>query len=38
MLKVLLKKSFHLGDKLVEFGLELPFAMRMTKLLQDKWC
>ncbi|MEL3962839.1 energy-coupling factor ABC transporter ATP-binding protein [Lysinibacillus endophyticus] len=27
---------FALGDKLVEFGLELPFAMRMTKLLQSK--
>ena len=27
---------FSLGDKLVEFGLELPFAMRMTKLLQEK--
>jgi energy-coupling factor transport system ATP-binding protein len=25
---------FALGDKLVEFGLELPFAMRMTKLFQ----
>ena len=25
---------FSLGDKLVEFGLELPFAMRMSKLLQ----
>ena len=27
---------FALGDKLVEFGLELPFAMRMTKLFQEK--
>lgn len=27
---------FALGDKLVEFGLELPFAMRMTKLFQSK--
>ena len=27
---------FALGDKLVEFGLELPFAMKMTKLLQAK--
>ncbi|KGR75281.1 energy-coupling factor ABC transporter ATP-binding protein [Ureibacillus sinduriensis] len=26
---------FALGDKLVEFGLELPFAMRMTKLFQE---
>ncbi|HWK21416.1 MAG TPA: energy-coupling factor ABC transporter ATP-binding protein [Ureibacillus sp.] len=26
---------FALGDKLVEFGLELPFAMRMTKLFKD---
>ncbi|CAM5203112.1 Energy-coupling factor transport system ATP-binding protein OS=Ureibacillus acetophenoni OX=614649 GN=SAMN05877842_10540 PE=3 SV=1 [Ureibacillus acetophenoni] len=25
---------FSLGDKLVEFGLELPFAMRMTNLLK----
>lgn len=27
---------FALGDKLIEFGLELPFAMRMTKLFQSK--
>lgn len=27
---------FALGDKLIEFGLELPFAMRMTQLLQSK--
>ncbi|MBD8027286.1 energy-coupling factor ABC transporter ATP-binding protein [Ureibacillus sp. Re31] len=27
---------FALGDKLIEFGLELPFAMRMTKLFQLK--
>ncbi len=26
---------FALGDKLVEFGLELPFAMRMTQLFQE---
>ena len=25
---------FALGDELVEFGLDLPFAMKMTKLLQ----
>ncbi|RUL54785.1 MULTISPECIES: energy-coupling factor ABC transporter ATP-binding protein [Lysinibacillus] len=30
------QEIFALGDKLVEFGLELPFAMRMTKLLQSK--
>nr|WP_106781802.1 energy-coupling factor ABC transporter ATP-binding protein [Lysinibacillus timonensis] len=29
------QEIFTLGDKLVEFGLELPFAMRMTKLLQE---
>ena len=28
------QEVFSLGDKLVEFGLELPFAMRMTKLLK----
>ncbi len=27
---------FALGDQLVEFGLDLPFAMKMTKLLQAK--
>ncbi len=27
---------FALGDKLVELGLDLPFAMKMTKLLQAK--
>ncbi|WP_346235096.1 energy-coupling factor ABC transporter ATP-binding protein [Lysinibacillus telephonicus] len=30
------EEIFALGDKLVEFGLELPFAMRMTKLFQSK--
>lgn len=28
------QEVFSLGDKLVEFGLELPFAMRMTNLLK----
>ncbi|HWL25497.1 MAG TPA: energy-coupling factor ABC transporter ATP-binding protein [Ureibacillus sp.] len=28
------QEVFSLGDKLVEFGLELPFAMRMTQLLK----
>ncbi len=28
------QEIFSLGDKLIEFGLEMPFAMRMTKLLQ----
>ena len=27
---------FALGDQLVELGLDLPFAMKMTKLLQAK--
>jgi len=30
------QEIFALGDKLVEFGLELPFATRMTNLLQSK--
>lgn len=30
------EEIFGLGDKLIEFGLELPFATRMTKLLQAK--
>jgi len=30
------EEIFALGDKLIEFGLELPFAMRMSKLLQEK--
>ncbi|MBB5150212.1 energy-coupling factor ABC transporter ATP-binding protein [Ureibacillus thermosphaericus] len=30
------EEIFALGDKLTEFGLELPFAMRMTELLQAK--
>lgn len=30
------EEIFSLGDKLIEFGLELPFATRMTKLLQAK--
>jgi len=30
------EEIFALGDKLVEFGLEMPFAMRMTNLLQSK--
>lgn len=30
------QEIFALGDKLVEFGLELPFAMRMTNLFQSK--
>lgn len=29
------EEIFALGDKLIEFGLELPFAMRMTKLLKS---
>ena len=29
---------FALGDELVEFGLDLPFAMKMTKLLQATGC
>ncbi|MBM7610634.1 energy-coupling factor transport system ATP-binding protein [Lysinibacillus composti] len=30
------QEIFALGDKLVEFGLELPFATRMTNLLQSE--
>lgn len=30
------EEIFALGDKLIEFGLELPFATRMTKLLQTQ--
>lgn len=30
------EEIFALGDKLIEFGLEMPFAMRMTQLLQSK--
>ncbi|MFC5559486.1 energy-coupling factor ABC transporter ATP-binding protein [Ureibacillus thermophilus] len=30
------EEIFSLGDKIIEFGLELPFAMRMTTLLQAK--
>lgn len=30
------EEIFALGDKLIEFGLEMPFAMRMTHLLQSK--
>lgn len=30
------EEIFTLGDTLVQFGLELPFAMRMSKLLQEK--
>lgn len=30
------EEIFALGDKLTEFGLEMPFAMRMTNLLQSK--
>lgn len=30
------EEIFALGDKLIEFGLEMPFAMRMTRLLQAK--
>lgn len=30
------EEIFNLGDKLVEFGLELPFAMRLSKQLQEK--
>ena len=29
---------FALGEELVELGLDLPFAMKMTKLLQCEWC